>query len=106
MVAEGVNRNATHFRIFTAEIILRDKRLDLIPHGFIDCHLACNRSAARGFGTTASFQQRAPIMAFNATHFCCTLTPGKRPVQPALESFDGCRLLARYLRSRPSYFAR
>jgi hypothetical protein len=85
MIAERVNRDATHFRIFTTQIVLPDKRLDLIAHGLINSHLARDRSAACGFGTTACFEQRTAIPTGNATHLSSTFAPGKRPVQLSLE---------------------
>jgi hypothetical protein len=106
VVAECVNRNAADFRIFTTQVILRDKRLDLIAHCLIERHLACDCSTARSFGTATSFQQRTAIMTLNATHLGRTLTLRKRPVQSALESFySGC-LFSRDLSSRTSKFTR
>jgi hypothetical protein len=85
MITERVNRNATHFRIFTNQIILRDKRLDFIAHRLVDCHLSRDRGAASSFGTTASLEQRTPIPTGNTTHLGGTFSLGKRPAQLSFE---------------------
>jgi len=100
MMAEGIDRNSTHFRIFTSQIVLRDKSLNLIAHRFVDCHLARDCSTACSFGTTTGFKQRASAPASNATQLRGTFTPAKRPSQPSLARFYRRRLFAGYLRSR------
>jgi hypothetical protein len=87
MTAQRINGNPTYFRIFTSHIILRDKRLNLVAHRFVDCHLSRDCSTACSFGTTTGFEQRASISASNTTHLSGTFTPGKRPAQPSLARF-------------------
>jgi hypothetical protein len=89
MVAQRINRNSPHFRIFTRQIVLRDKRLNFITHRFVDCHLSSDCSTACRFGTTTSFEQRASIPSGNTTQLRRTFTPGKRPAQPSLARFYG-----------------
>jgi hypothetical protein len=87
MITEGVNSNAPHFRIFTTQIVLRDKGLHLVAHRFVDCHLSRDCSAACSFGTSTSFKQGTPTSTGSATHFSSTFSFSQRPVQPSLEGF-------------------
>jgi hypothetical protein len=87
VIAERVNSNASHFRIFTSQIILRDKRLHLVAHRFVDCHLSRDCRAACSFGTATSFEEGTPASTGSATHFGGTFSFGQWPVQPALEGF-------------------
>jgi hypothetical protein len=73
MMAEGINRNSTHFRIFTSQIVLRDVGLNLIAHGLVYRHLSSDRGATCSFGTATSFEQRPAIVRRNATQLGRTL---------------------------------
>jgi hypothetical protein len=75
MIAERIDCNATHFRIFTGEIVFRDERLDLIAHGLVDCDLTCDRGTTRRFRTTTSFKYCATIARCNATQLSRTFAP-------------------------------
>src|SRR6185503_8029663 len=57
VVTKRVDCNATHFGIFSADIVLRDVRLHFIAHGFINCHLSRDCRTTSSFCTTTSFQQ-------------------------------------------------
>jgi len=76
MMAEGINRNSTHFRIFTSHIVFGNESLNLVAHGVVDRPLASDRGPPRSFRTTTSFKQRATIVRSNATHLSRTLSSG------------------------------
>jgi hypothetical protein len=106
VIAECVNRNPAHFRIFSTEIVFRDEGLDFVAHGLVDGHLSSDCRTACSFGTTSCFEQRTAISTFNTTQFSSTLAFGKRPVQPSLSGFERRSLLAGYLRARTSNLTR
>jgi hypothetical protein len=106
MVAECIDRNSTHFGIFTSDIVFRDIRLNLTAHRLVDSHLPRDCSSTRGFRTTTSFHQRTTIARSNGTEFRRTLTLGKTTAQTSLARSNRIRLLTRYDRSLPTNFAR
>jgi hypothetical protein len=87
MMAQRIHRNSPNFRIFTGQIVPRDKRLNLVAHRFVDRHLSRDCSTACGFGTTTSFEQCTSVTSSNTTQLSGTFTPGKRAAQPSLERF-------------------
>lgn len=88
MMAQRIHRHATHFRIFTAEIVFGYERLHFITQRIIDCSLTGNCRATRSFSTTTSFQNRSPAARRNATQLSRTLALSKRTAQPALQRFQ------------------
>jgi len=69
--------------------------LNFIAHGFVDCHLSRDCSAARSFGTSSSFEQRTSITPLNTTHLCGTFTLREWPVKLSFKCSDSIRLFAR-----------
>jgi hypothetical protein len=106
MIAERIDRNSAHFGIFTANVILRDERLNFVTHRLVDSHLSRDCSSTRGFRTTTGFHQRTTITRSDGTHFRRALAFGERTAETSLACSNRIRLLTRCERSLTTYVAR
>jgi hypothetical protein len=106
VIAERVDRNPTHFGIFTSQIVLGDVSLNFIAHRLIDCHLARDCSTTSRFRTTTSFKDCATVTRRNLTHRSRTLTPRQGTAQLSLHRLNRIRLLACYECSLSSHVTR
>jgi hypothetical protein len=94
MITECINCYAPNFRIFTAEIILGNERLNFVAHGLIQSHLSRDCRPARGFRTASSFQNGATIPRGNAAQLRRALTFSQRPAKPSFQSLYRSGLFA------------
>jgi hypothetical protein len=93
VITKRIDSNATHFGIFSANVVLRDVRLHFIAHCFINCHLSRDCSAASSFGTATSFQQRTAAARRRLSHRGRTLALRQRPAKLSFHRSDRVRLL-------------
>ncbi|HTG87302.1 MAG TPA: hypothetical protein VL907_09730 [Pyrinomonadaceae bacterium] len=80
-----LHRYPTHFRIFTADVVFRDKRLHLVAQALVDRSLTSYRSSTSSFRAATRFEERTSMTRSNATEFSIALAPRERTAQTALQ---------------------
>jgi hypothetical protein len=80
VIAKSIDRDATHFGIFSCYVVFANECLDLIAHCLIQCALARNRGKPSGFRPTTRFFNGATMTQLNSSQLSGALTFGKRPM--------------------------
>ena len=84
-MTKRVHCNATHFEIFTRDVVLRDERLHFVTQRIVDRALTRYRSSTGSFSTTTRFEQRTSMTRRDATQFSRALAFGERAAESALQ---------------------
>jgi hypothetical protein len=82
-MAEGIDSNSSHFRIFTCHVVLLDQLLHFISH-----RVFAGDSGEPGcFSTSASFKDRTSMTGFNSSKLSGAFPSGKRSAEPSFQGF-------------------
>jgi hypothetical protein len=80
VIAERADRNSTHLRIFSGQVVSRNHALHFVSQRLIQSALAGNGGLARSFGSTAGLKNLAATLRLEASHLSSTLALVQRPM--------------------------